>query len=173
MHELALIQSVVEMVIEHAQGRCVRRVKLEIGKFTCITPDAMRFCFDVVATGTPLDGARLEIVEMKRCTLPCVWRDIRAADALVVLPLRGSAITIGYLEMSCRSRSTSWTQTQPCDCAMNQPLSGGVRRCARHAAAQMARRRRSSILSRKTRDPASLNHATRITMLISMTTAIS
>jgi len=65
MHELALIQSVVEMVIEHAQGRCVRRVKIEIGKFTCVTPDAMRFCFDVVATGTPLDGARLEIVEIE------------------------------------------------------------------------------------------------------------
>jgi len=65
MHELALIQSVVEMVTEHAQGRCVRRVKLEIGKFTCVTPDAMRFCFDVVATGTPLGGARLEIVEIE------------------------------------------------------------------------------------------------------------
>ncbi|MGO9237479.1 MAG: hydrogenase maturation nickel metallochaperone HypA [Methylocella sp.] len=65
MHELALIQSVVEMVSEHAQGRCVRRVKLEIGKFTCVAPDAMRFCFDVVATGTPLDGARLEIVEIE------------------------------------------------------------------------------------------------------------
>jgi hydrogenase nickel incorporation protein HypA/HybF len=65
MHELALIQSVVEMVTEHAQGRCVRRVKLEIGKFTCVMPDAMRFCFDVVAAGTPLDGARLEIIEIE------------------------------------------------------------------------------------------------------------
>jgi len=65
MHELALIQSVVEMVSEHAQGRCVRRVKLEIGKFACVMPDAMRFCFDVVAAGTPLEGARLEIIEIE------------------------------------------------------------------------------------------------------------
>ncbi|MGH7001906.1 MAG: hydrogenase/urease maturation nickel metallochaperone HypA, partial [Stellaceae bacterium] len=38
MHELALVESVIEMVTEHAQGRCIRRVKLEIGKFTCVMP---------------------------------------------------------------------------------------------------------------------------------------
>jgi len=65
MHELALVQSVVEMVTEHAQGCRVRRVKLEIGKFTCVMPDAIRFCFDVVAAGTPLEGACLEIVEIE------------------------------------------------------------------------------------------------------------
>ena len=65
MHELALTQSVVEMVIEHAQCRCVRSVTLEIGKFTCVTPDAIRFCFDVATTGTPLEGASLEITEIE------------------------------------------------------------------------------------------------------------
>lgn len=64
MHELALTQSIVEIVAEHAGGRRVRRVKLEIGKLTCVMPDAIRFCFDVVAAGTSLEGARLEIVEM-------------------------------------------------------------------------------------------------------------
>jgi hydrogenase nickel incorporation protein HypA/HybF len=65
MHELALVQSVVEMVTEHPQGRGVRRVKLEIGRFTCVGPDAMRFCFDVVVAGTQLEGACLEIVEVE------------------------------------------------------------------------------------------------------------
>jgi hydrogenase nickel incorporation protein HypA/HybF len=72
MHELALTQSVVEIVTEHAQGRCVRSVTLEIGKFTCVTPDAIRFCFDVAATGTLLEGASLEIIEIEaraRCTV--------------------------------------------------------------------------------------------------------
>jgi hydrogenase nickel incorporation protein HypA/HybF len=65
MHELALVESVIEMVAEHAQGRGVRRVKLEIGKLTCVTPDAIRFCFDVAAAGTPLEGANLEIIEIE------------------------------------------------------------------------------------------------------------
>ena len=65
MHELALVESVIEMVTEHAQGRCVRRVKLEVGKLTCVAPDAIWFCFDVAATGTPLEGASLEIIEIE------------------------------------------------------------------------------------------------------------
>jgi hydrogenase nickel incorporation protein HypA/HybF len=65
MHELALVESVIEMVAEHAQGHRVRRVKLEIGKLTCVTPDAIRFCFDVAAEDTPLEGARLEIIEIE------------------------------------------------------------------------------------------------------------
>jgi hydrogenase nickel incorporation protein HypA/HybF len=65
MHELALTQSIVEMVAEHAQGRTVRRVTLEVGKLTCVMPDALRFCFDLVAAGTALDGAMLDIREIE------------------------------------------------------------------------------------------------------------
>jgi hydrogenase nickel incorporation protein HypA/HybF len=65
MHELALVESVIDMVAEHAKGRRVRRVRLEIGKLTCVAPHAIRFCFDVAAAATPLDGARLEIVEIE------------------------------------------------------------------------------------------------------------
>ncbi len=53
------------MVTGHAQGRCVRRVALEIGKLTCVTPDVVRFCFDVAAAGTPLEGASQEIIEIE------------------------------------------------------------------------------------------------------------
>lgn len=65
MHELALTQSIVNMVAEHAQGRHVRRVRLEIGRLTCVMPDAIRFCFDVAAAETPLEGALLEIIEIE------------------------------------------------------------------------------------------------------------
>ena len=65
MHELALTQSIVEMVAEHAQGRTVKRVTLEVGKLTCVMPDALRFCFDLVAAGTALDGAMLDIREIE------------------------------------------------------------------------------------------------------------
>jgi hydrogenase nickel incorporation protein HypA/HybF len=63
MHELAITQDIVEILRERAGGRRVRRVVLEIGKLSSVLPDAVRFCFDLAAEGTPAEGAALEIVE--------------------------------------------------------------------------------------------------------------
>lgn len=65
MHELGLTQSIVEIVGEHANGRKVKRVTLEVGKFSGVMSDALRFCFDVVAEGTTLEGATLEILQIE------------------------------------------------------------------------------------------------------------
>jgi hydrogenase nickel incorporation protein HypA/HybF len=70
MHELGITQNLVAIASDHAQGARVRRVSLEIGQITAIMPDAIRFCFDVCAQGTLLEGATLEILErpgMARC----------------------------------------------------------------------------------------------------------
>ena len=64
MHEMGITQSIVAIVAEQAAGRKVRRVTLEIGKLSPIMPDAIRFCFDVVAQGSALDGAALDIIEI-------------------------------------------------------------------------------------------------------------
>jgi hydrogenase nickel incorporation protein HypA/HybF len=64
MHELSITRSVVAIVSEHAAGQRVKRVRLEIGRLSSVMPDAVRFCFDVCARGTPLEGAALEIVEI-------------------------------------------------------------------------------------------------------------
>lgn len=61
MHELGITRSVVSIVMEHAQGRAVSRVVLEIGSLAGVMSDAVLFCFDVVVKGTPLEGATLEI----------------------------------------------------------------------------------------------------------------
>lgn len=63
MHELGLTRNLVAIVSEQAAGKRVRRVWLEIGTASAIIPDAVRFCFDVVAKGTPLEGAALDIIE--------------------------------------------------------------------------------------------------------------
>jgi len=65
MHELALAESIVDMVAEHAESRRVRRITVEIGTLACVMPDALRFCFGLASTGTVLESARLEIVEVK------------------------------------------------------------------------------------------------------------
>jgi len=63
MHELAITQSVVDMVVDKTAGRRVTSVRLQIGTLAGVVADAMRFCFDVAAAGTPLDGATLVIDE--------------------------------------------------------------------------------------------------------------
>jgi hydrogenase nickel incorporation protein HypA/HybF len=63
VHELSIANSVVELCAERAMGARVLRVTLEIGRLSAVMPDAIRFCFDVCAKDTALEGATLEIVE--------------------------------------------------------------------------------------------------------------
>ena len=63
MHELSITRNVVAIVSERAAGQRVTRVRLEIGRLSAVVPDSIRFCFDICAQGTPLEGAELEIVE--------------------------------------------------------------------------------------------------------------
>jgi hydrogenase nickel incorporation protein HypA/HybF len=61
MHEMAITQSVVDAVCEHAAGRRVHSVKLEVGALCAVVPDSMHFCFDLATEGTVADGARLDL----------------------------------------------------------------------------------------------------------------
>lgn len=63
MHELSIAQSIVETVCEKAGEAGVHRLTLVIGKLSAVMPDALRFCFDLCAEGTVLEGAVLEIIE--------------------------------------------------------------------------------------------------------------
>lgn len=71
MHELSLTQSIVSIVAEHANGRKVKRVTLDVGRFAGVMTESLRFCFDLVAEGTVVEGASLEFREIEgraRCT---------------------------------------------------------------------------------------------------------
>lgn len=61
MHEMAITQSVVDAVCEHAAGRRVHSVKLEVGALCAVVPDSMLFCFELATEGTVADGARLDL----------------------------------------------------------------------------------------------------------------
>jgi hydrogenase nickel incorporation protein HypA/HybF len=60
MHELSITQSVVEAVTERTGSAAVVSVRLRVGRLSGVVPDAMRFCFELVTAGTPLEGAVLE-----------------------------------------------------------------------------------------------------------------
>lgn len=62
MHELGLTKNIVSIVSEHAKGRRVRRVCLSVGPQACVEIEALRFCFGIVAAGTVVENALLEIV---------------------------------------------------------------------------------------------------------------
>jgi hydrogenase nickel incorporation protein HypA/HybF len=64
MHELGITQNIVAIVAEHAKGKKVQRVLLEIGQLSAIMPDAVQFCFDICTQNTVLAGAILEIKEI-------------------------------------------------------------------------------------------------------------
>ena len=64
MHEMALAESMLEIVEQTARRNGAARVtliRLEIGALSHIEPEALRFCFDVVTRASLADGARLEI----------------------------------------------------------------------------------------------------------------
>jgi hydrogenase nickel incorporation protein HypA/HybF len=76
VHELGLVAEIVELLVARSEGARVTKVVLEIGKLTAVLPDAVRFCWDVVAEGTVVSGATLEIIEkpgVGRC-LQCSGR---------------------------------------------------------------------------------------------------
>ena len=69
MHELGITRSIVETGSQRAAGRPVARVTVEVGRLVAVMPDAMRFCYDICAVGTELEGSVLEIVEMPAAAL--------------------------------------------------------------------------------------------------------
>ena len=63
MHELAVTESIVDAIVEKVGDGPVDAVRLEIGRLSGVMPDSIRFCFRIVADGTGLEGARLDIDE--------------------------------------------------------------------------------------------------------------
>jgi hydrogenase nickel incorporation protein HypA/HybF len=62
VHELSLIEGVVDAVTEQVGDRRVTLVRLAIGALAGVAVDALRFSFDVCTRGTSLEGAVLDIM---------------------------------------------------------------------------------------------------------------
>jgi hydrogenase nickel incorporation protein HypA/HybF len=64
MHELSIADAVVTIVNRHAAGRPVTRVELKVGHLRQVVPSALEFAFELVAQGTPAEGAELVMEEV-------------------------------------------------------------------------------------------------------------
>lgn len=62
MHELSVTQSLLAVVLEHAEragAQRITRIDLRIGALTGIIDESVQFYFDFVSRDTPAAGARL------------------------------------------------------------------------------------------------------------------
>ena len=64
MHELSIAESIVRVASRHAEGRSVTKVYLKVGHLRQVVPSALAFSFELVAQGTSVEGAELEMQEV-------------------------------------------------------------------------------------------------------------
>jgi hydrogenase nickel incorporation protein HypA/HybF len=88
LHELSVACAIVEGVVEEAErlgGVRVKAVHLRVGPLSGIDKEALCFCFDLAAEGTPVAGAELRVEEVPvvaYCPACGCDRTLAAADAL-------------------------------------------------------------------------------------------
>ena len=64
MHELAIAQSLLEIIVDESKRHGLERVnkvKLQIGQFTAVVPESLTFCFELVSRDTIASGAVIEV----------------------------------------------------------------------------------------------------------------
>lgn len=64
MHESHLIEPIIKGISEHAKkenAKAVTKVRLKIGEFTGVKEVSFKETFAVLAKGTPLENAELEL----------------------------------------------------------------------------------------------------------------
>jgi len=106
MHELSITQSIVEDIAERLGDTRVTKVRLEIGRLSGIVVDSIRFCFDLVAEGTTLEGARL-VVEQPTGQVSCPFCEIQfeTSDPIVLCPDCGTSEVIVLAGRELRIKS--------------------------------------------------------------------
>ncbi len=67
MHEFSIMQSTLETATQQAraaEATQIHRLKVRVGKLSGVVPEALRFAFTALKTGSLADGAEFEIEEV-------------------------------------------------------------------------------------------------------------
>lgn len=90
MHEIGLMQRMVEVALEHAASagaHHVQRVTVRVGAESGIVPEVIRLAFDVATRGTIAEGAELQIEDVPLvCFCLACSLEFVPADALHECP---------------------------------------------------------------------------------------
>ena len=62
MHELGICEDVLNVVLDHAHGRTVTRVRVHVGADLHVSEDLFDQAFPLVAAGTEAADAEVEVV---------------------------------------------------------------------------------------------------------------
>lgn len=63
MHEMALAEGILSVVLDASGGANVRAVDLQVGALQLVVPESLRFSFELAAAGTPAEGAVVNVHE--------------------------------------------------------------------------------------------------------------
>ncbi|MGF1472522.1 MAG: hydrogenase maturation nickel metallochaperone HypA [Rubrobacteraceae bacterium] len=109
MHELSIAESVVQIASRQAAGRRVTKVWMKVGHLRQVVPSALSFSFELVAEGTPAEGAQLALEEIpvvgecRRCgaesrpeSFPLLCEACGSPDLEI---LRGEELLVESLEL--------------------------------------------------------------------------
>ena len=84
MHEFSIMQSALELAEKNmrASGATrIHRIRIRVGGLSGVAPEALRFAFEALKTGTPTEGADLEIENVPAvCWCPDCAAEFEAAD---------------------------------------------------------------------------------------------
>jgi len=96
MHELPITESILKIVLKHAEGNRVQKVvaiHLQVGKLSDLEDDWIQRYFDYLSKGTVADGAKLKIertpvlMRCNACSMSYETEIARMAD--LVCPVCG------------------------------------------------------------------------------------
>ena len=90
MHELSIMQSALEIALEQARKAGASRVyviRLRIGALSGVVPEALRFAFEALRSGTPAEKAEL-VVEDVAARFWCATcnREFQSAELFAECP---------------------------------------------------------------------------------------
>lgn len=96
MHELSICSSMVDIVRDHAAGREVRAVHVQIGAMRQIVSDTLAYCWSLVTEQSDLEGVELLVERIPakiRCTV-CGHEQLLDELAFVCGACSGSAVDL-------------------------------------------------------------------------------
>ena len=61
MHELSLCQAIAETALDHAEGRAVTRISLQVGHFRQVVPETLQSCWQMRRADGPMANCVLDV----------------------------------------------------------------------------------------------------------------
>lgn len=113
MHEVSLMQDLLELACEHARRRRasrIHRVVLRIGDLAGVVPEALELAFEVVTRGSMAEGACLEVEPVSAvCWCAGCREEFHPTDFMLLCPRceqarvevrHGRELELAWLEVS-------------------------------------------------------------------------